>query len=187
MVRTKDTNIGANEGGNPMIEKSYFTPSEPIFNPFIVKANTSSKVSSLWQMRVKNRIAYNYSSTFTSIPQKYIVEEKRKSINLQKLKDLEKLEYNWNGNGAEPFTTEVLNNANYIYHNIIREPKIFPTGRKSIQFEYEKNNGDYLEFEIFHDRVEVYMEVSEEEKEITIPLINVVKKVNEVINEFFES
>lgn len=59
-----------------MIEKSYFTPSEPIFNPFIVKANTSSKVSSLWQMRVKNRIAYNYSSTFTSIPQNTLLKKK---------------------------------------------------------------------------------------------------------------
>ena len=31
------------------------------------------------------------------------------------------------------------------------KPEIFPTNRNSIQFQYEKDNGDYLEFELLED------------------------------------
>ena len=31
------------------------------------------------------------------------------------------------------------------------QPRIFPTARNSIQFEYEKQDGEYLEFELFED------------------------------------
>lgn len=35
-------------------------------------------------------------------------------------------------------------------------PDIFPTFRDSVQFEYEKSNGEYLEFEIFEDKIGVF-------------------------------
>lgn len=35
-------------------------------------------------------------------------------------------------------------------------PDIFPTFRDSIQFEHEKQNGEYLEFEIFEDKIGIF-------------------------------
>ena len=49
--------------------------------------------------------------------------------------------------------------------NLIHQPKIFPTGRQTIQLEYEKRNGDYLEFELFEEKVVVFNVLSEKETE----------------------
>jgi hypothetical protein len=38
---------------------------------------------------------------------------------------------------------------------------LFPTYRGSIQFEYERASGDYLEFEVFSDRVDAYFETAD--------------------------
>lgn len=48
-------------------------------------------------------------------------------------------------------------------------PDIFPTFRDSIQFEYEKSNGEYLEFEVFEDKIGVFSLSSDgREKELRI-------------------
>lgn len=72
--------------------------------------------------------------------------------NLDKLENISKLEENWNGYNCKPIPKEVCDFST----NIIRklgdfQPKIFPTGRGSVQFEYEKNE-EYLEFEIFSSK-----------------------------------
>lgn len=59
----------------------------------------------------------------------------------------------WNGYGTEKIDQAVIDKAKGILEVLSVIPKVFPTGRNSIQFEYEKENGDYLEFEIYNDRV----------------------------------
>lgn len=50
-------------------------------------------------------------------------------------------------------------------------PDIFFTFRDSVQFEYEKSNGAYLEFEVFEDKIGVFSISSDErEKELRIML-----------------
>lgn len=68
------------------------------------------------------------------------------AILLEKFRNYEE---NWNGYGAPKFADSLINDVESILLGIRRTPKIFPTGRHSIQFEYEKQNGDYLEFEIY--------------------------------------
>lgn len=67
----------------------------------------------------------------------------------QKLSEIRCLTDNWNGNGAPKFSDELLAAAKKIVETLSRQPDIFPTARESIQFEYENDLGDYLEFELF--------------------------------------
>lgn len=55
-----------------------------------------------------------------------------------------------------------------ILSTVDQQPEIFPTGRGSIQFEYEKDNGDYLEFEISLDSIDVLEIKSGIEKEFKV-------------------
>ena len=51
-----------------------------------------------------------------------------------------------------------------IYSPLLKfQPNIFPTGRQSIQFEYEKANGNYLEIEIFEGNITSFSIISDKE------------------------
>lgn len=80
------------------------------------------------------------------------------------------LKNGWNGYGAEKISKPVIDKAKEILLSIDMLPKIFPTGRNSIQFEYEKNNGDYLEFEIFNDKIVYLRIIGDQEKEQILEL-----------------
>lgn len=67
----------------------------------------------------------------------------------QKITEIECLEDDWNDNGASKFSAEIISTIRNIVERLARQPRIFPTARKSIQFEYENEVGDYLEFELF--------------------------------------
>ena len=70
--------------------------------------------------------------------------------NLKLLESFVQLPENWNGYGAKGFTAPLVSLAKEILNSLEVQPDVFPTGRESIQFEYEKCNGEYLEFEIFN-------------------------------------
>jgi hypothetical protein len=78
---------------------------------------------------------------------------------LEKIDEIASLPENWNGNGALPFTAEVLTRARSVARVLtVCGFECFPTGRDSIQFEKTRNS-DYLEIEVFADRVEAYNEI----------------------------
>ena len=70
---------------------------------------------------------------------------------LVRLGEIKKLEHNWNGYGAEPFSVELINKVEKIIRGLSRQPDIYPTAQSSIQLEYNNENGDYLEFEVFNN------------------------------------
>ncbi len=66
---------------------------------------------------------------------------------------------------------KVLMNAVGILKMLPILPNIFLTFRDSVQFEYEKSNGAYLEFEVFEDKIGVFGLSSDgREKEFQIML-----------------
>lgn len=88
--------------------------------------------------------------------------------NLIAINNLREFKENWNGYGAKGFSSELCDFLEKIIKELDEEnqPKVFPTGRESIQIEYEKDNGEYLEIEIFSpDRIELF-QISENEDEI---------------------
>jgi len=112
-------------------------------------------------------------------------ERLRKNVDI--LIEIGQLEDNWNQYGAKKF------NQNLIYKciKIINEtdlqyqPEIFPTGRESIQFEYEPDDDHYLEIEIFEDRIKLYIRIdSKIISDNKVELQKVINRVNEFQSKF---
>lgn len=83
------------------------------------------------------------------------VLDKKRTYFSQVLQSYSKLENGWNGDQAQPISDKVIHNAENLLQCIqTQRLEIFPTGRKSIQFEYD-NGRRSLEIEIFEDRYEV--------------------------------
>lgn len=101
--------------------------------------------------------------------------------NKKKLESFKKLETNWNYSNAPVFSESLINKAGDILVNLDYQPKIFPTGRQSIQFEYEKENGDYLEFELFENKISYLSIIGENELEQDISS----EEINQLINSFY--
>lgn len=96
----------------------------------------------------ENRNVINYNSIPTvskgekPLNQSYIE-------NLNRLEDIGKLKENWNGNGAPSFTKNQIQMMKQLIYTLKKQPFITPTAKGSIQFEYEDNDYNYLEFELF--------------------------------------
>lgn len=73
--------------------------------------------------------------------------------NYKRIDEISHLKENWNGNGAQAFSTELLEKVHNLVSSLNKQPFISPTARESIQLEYEKDNGDYLEFEVFENGI----------------------------------
>lgn len=67
--------------------------------------------------------------------------------NLKKLDHISALNDNWDGYGAEPLPERLIISAGELIRKLRIQPEIFPTADGTIQIEYEKDNGDYLEFQ----------------------------------------
>ena len=113
------------------------------------------------------------SSTTLEYNRKHILQEgdamlSKMNKNLVAINNLREFKENWNGYGAKGFSSELCDFLEKIIKELDEDnqPKVFPTGRESIQIEYEKDNGEYLEIEIFSpDRIELF-QISENEDEI---------------------
>lgn len=102
------------------------------------------------------------------------------------LDDILHLEYNWNDNGAQVFSVKLVERCRRIVNQLVAEPFVCPTACGSIQFEYEKDNGDYLEFEIYEDRIEVYAEsLVNGEEETTLYGITANDKMKQMVVDFY--
>lgn len=123
----------------------------------------------------------NLKNQHISVKNRNFISELR--VNRKKLNSFKKLESNWNFSNAEPFESNLLLNIENILAELHAQPKIFPTGRQSIQFEYEKNNGDYLEFEFFKNEINYLSIINEKEYEGKIDWN--VGALNGLIDEFY--
>ena len=69
---------------------------------------------------------------------------------MQRLEDIGRLPDNWNGYGARKFASSLINKCREIAKGLPVGMTVYPTGRQSIQFQYDEN-GDYLELEVYED------------------------------------
>lgn len=74
--------------------------------------------------------------------------------NLNKIGKLKELNYNWNGNGAEDFTSEEIELFEKIINALNVQPQIAPTGKGSLYIQYEDNANNVLAFDVSIERVE---------------------------------
>lgn len=108
--------------------------------------------------------------------------------NLERLDRFAAFEDNWNGNDASKFSKDLIEKVKYIIENISVQPSVFPVARDSIQFEYTKDNGDYLEFELYDDgRLTKFIMRSDDTTDFGsngIDMPNDMDSINDVVNEF---
>ena len=112
---------------------------------------------------IVGKSACNFSSTLSDESIERVLHESpikvskdKLAFNLSRLNDIAELREDWNGYGAAPIPDCVISEAIRIISDLNEQPDaIFPTGRKSIQFEYHLSDKSYLEFEIFDEKVVV--------------------------------
>ena len=85
--------------------------------------------------------------------------------NLKKLSEIEMLKDNWNGYGANAFDGKVIKNARMVLSSLKSQPFIAPTARNSIQMEFERENGDYFEIEVYANKINTYSMIGKNETE----------------------
>lgn len=111
-----------------------------------------------------------------------------KRDNIKKLYQISRLKDGWNGYGAKGYNKkEVMKLCKPIIKKLNIQPSIFPTGRNSVQFEYNLDNGYYLEFEVYMDESDIsYMMVDPNYSIIESGIIDPkeTNMINEIVNEF---
>ena len=74
---------------------------------------------------------------------------------LKVIGDIQSLKPDWNGYGAKPIPKEVTQISRKIVRTLSKQPDIYPTGRRTIQMQYELADKSYLEFEIYVDHIHI--------------------------------
>lgn len=145
----------------------------------LLRHNNSTKHNSIIRSTEKATTNSFHSSFYKDLKMK----EKR-NFNLARLNEVIEFEHNWNGNQAPAFEKDLVNKVINLINALEYQPDVFPTARESIQIEYEKNSGEYLEFEIFMDKINMlYMDQQDKEIEETLPH-DAFQLINEKISDF---
>lgn len=110
-----------------------------------------------------------------------------KQKNLDRLNQIKELKDDWNGYGAQSIDNIVIKSVENIIENVHVQPEIYPTGRNSIQLEYELEDRSYLEFEVFKDKI-LCMRIPQRnynkpEYEVIQPVD--IKRINQIIYNFY--
>ena len=104
-------------------------------------------------------------------------------INIEAIESLKNLKENWNGYGAHSFDRKTIQRFLTIINLLEIQPKISPTGRKTLVLAYEKDEDKKLSFEIFEDKIDcAYLNI----KDFSKSFIKQVKEseLNQEINKF---
>ncbi len=111
----------------------------------------------------------------------------KKNLNLEKIYRFSDYKEDWDGYGAPPFDKSVIERAvKFIFdENLKIQPNVFPTGRGSIQLEFEPDDNHYLEIEIFKDRYNLLTIIEAKEEELSdIDFKKIIQKVNDFQSRF---
>ena len=108
--------------------------------------------------------------------------------NLDKLERFALFQENWNGYGAKPFSKTLLSRAENLIRGLSTQPELFPTADDSIQIEYDKEGGGYLEIQITdNDSYDVFVMENEDSEGENFRIEADVKFINEQVKKFYAS
>ena len=102
------------------------------------------------------------------------------------LNDIAHLKENWNENNANAFPTSLIEKCTNIINQLEVQPFITPTAYGAIQMEYEKENGDYLEFEVYPERIEIYQIINKMEHNKTLKGNDYITSLNQTVYDFLK-
>ena len=114
-----------------------------------------------------------------------VIMNEEKICNLKKLDQIAHLEDGWNGNTAKAFEKQLISKVRRIITALELQPEVFPTACDSVQFEYEKKDGSYLEIEINSEDICEVFEINSEGKEIYTSIAADIEAIIKVVNSFY--
>lgn len=132
-------------GGNSQTALSKKKISTQVISEY---ANIPSK-----DMLIKSLVAVVKEIRYSKL-EKYFYDLKNQFDILSKILELKD---NWNDNGAKKFSDKLIMKCYRVLVRLSVLPEIFPVADGSIQFEYEKKDGSYLEFDIFENEVSEFI------------------------------
>lgn len=97
--------------------------------------------------------------------------------NYRRLQEISQLTEGWDGYTAQPIPKEVISRTKEILMMLPNGAKIFPTGRSTVQIEYQKNAENYFELEISATEYVLYSVMGEDEYENSVPENEILDKV----------
>ena len=109
-------------------------------------------------------------------------ENTKKTNNLIRIQNFSEYKKNWNGYDAKPITKTIIKKADNFINIIEKQPKVFPTSRSTIQFEWDSIKNKYLEIEIFSNHYSILKIYNEKQIEFETNKIN---DCMEAIDEYF--
>lgn len=110
---------------------------------------------------------------------------KDKIVNLKRLSEIEELPDNWNNNGAEHISQQVIKKVRKLLMSMTYQPEVFPTACDAIQLEWENDKKEYLEMEILDGMINIFqIDAEGGEEQRTIPFD--VTEINAIVEKFHE-
>ncbi len=123
---------------------------------------------------------YHKNFFFTSetrlIGRKELLENSLLS-NLRTLKTINGLPEGWNGENSHAFSKTLIEKVFNIISSLEAQPQIFPTGRNSIQLEFEIGD-EYLELEIVEDKIVALIQFGGTDEEKVVKESEIIKLVD---------
>lgn len=109
----------------------------------------------------------------------------KKYSNIKILKQISKLEKDWNGYGGGAFSKGSISFFNQLIDSLNVQPMISPTGRNSLYMEYNDGKG-MLGFEVFEDRIDMAF-ISDDGETFTRTITdNFCNEINEIVEKYYE-
>ena len=107
-------------------------------------------------------------------------------MNLERLNTFATYKEGWNGYGAAPIINDVLARMKGLILTLSVQPEIFPLASGEIQFEYEKKNGEYLQFKLLADgEIEIFRMDELDNTDLEIMSEVNIDRINKVVNTFY--
>lgn len=88
----------------------------------------------------------------------FISDYQKKIENTKKIESFLKYDNGWNSYSATKFDIDIILRAINLLPLFEKQPKVFPTGRSTVQFEFSLSRNRYYEIEIFKNNYQIYYE-----------------------------
>jgi hypothetical protein len=112
----------------------------------------------------------------------------KQNLNLEKIYRFASYKENWDGYGSPPIEKSVIEQSiKFIFDkNLKTQPSVFPTGRGSIQFEFEPDENHYMEIEIFQNNINCLSIIDSKEEELNnLDWEKIILKINDFQSRFY--
>lgn len=147
-------NLNNNESKNASL-KSFANTAFSIGLLVSVSTNNIYSVNLNSALYNNNHIVYKTINADTELKDnktEQITIESKYLNSLSKLNTILCLRNNWNNNGAKAFRNEFIERVRNVIMELEVQPEIFPTANNSIELVYTKKDDSYLSYEIFDNK-----------------------------------